>query len=655
MQRPPIVMLAGFEAEAVEACLRGLEGEMAFLVADSVAEALRLAAGRPVALVATGRGLPPQEARRLIEAFHPEPERGEDGELAPPPPGPPPPVAIVLAGGASLQAFQELIDRDRLFYLAAEPPPADDLFALLRGGVRHRPPVRSVGDESGERDRARRLVAAVRRVSTQGEPAGAAHALAEAARDLADAERSYTLLYDAALDTLWEEGTIGSEARRESASVGLVSFVLRTGRPVVLERLSADPRLDRDADDPEAEGDERFVAVPIAPPDGPRQGVLVAVRRADRRPFSPGEVELLASLGEQVAPTFSQLLLASPEPVAEELYGVGLFRTEALEHSQRGVEGEGDLLRADPAWMNWTFRLLVAGLVGGLLFITLARVREYASGPAVVRLGDRTEVTATTDGIVSQVAVAPGEAVAPGQVLVRFHNAREAAELERIEAEFELHLINRLRDPNDGAAANALISLRSQRDLARSRVAELEVRAAGGGQVSDVRVRPGQRIASGQGLVSLVNAGGASGRPHLLALLPGQYRPMLKAGLPLRLELNGYRYSYQHLTVQEIGDDVIGPAEARRLLGEAIADSVEIAGPVVPVTLELPAGTFTADGKRRAYHDGMWGTAEVRVRSEPAIVALVPALKVFFEDDDAEPAAAGDARKAETGEGRARG
>jgi membrane fusion protein (multidrug efflux system) len=599
---------------------------MDFLVADSFAEAVRLATGRPVSLVATGRGLTPVQARELIEAltFDDLPSQ---------------PATIVLAGGANLQIFQDLIDRDHLFYLAQEPPPAEDVLALLRSGVRHRPAGRpaGAGEESGERERARRLLAAVQAVTAQTQPSGAARTLADGACDLVGAVRTYTLLYDTGLDTLWEEGTIGSAARRESASVGLVSFVLRTGRPVAVERIGEDPRLDRDADDPEAVGNERFAAVPIgAGGDGSRQGVLVAVRAADQPPFSAEDMKLLASLGEQVAPTFRQLLLAKTEPVAEELYGIGLFRTEALEHSQRGLEGEGDLLRLDPAWMRWTYRLLVAGLCGGILFISLARVREYAAGPAVIRLGDRTEVTATTDGIVSQVPVAPGEKVAAGQILVRFHNAREAADLERIEGEFELHLINRLRDPSDAGAANALIGLRTQRDLARSRLAELEVRSPGAGQVSDVRVRPGQRIASGQSLVSVLS-GGAGDAPQLIALLPGQYRPMLKSGQPLRLELNGYRYSYQHLEVQEIGDDVIGPAEARRLLGEPIADAVALTGPVVPVTLKLPSGSFVADGQRRAYHDGMWGTAEVRVRSEPALVALVPALKVFFEDADAVP------------------
>ena len=67
-----------------------------------------------------------------------------------------------------------------------------------------------------------------------------------------------------------------------------------------------------------------------------------------RPPFSAEALRLLAALGEQVGPAFGQILLAKVEPVAEELYGASLFRTEALEHSQRGLEGEGDLLRLDP-------------------------------------------------------------------------------------------------------------------------------------------------------------------------------------------------------------------------------------------------------------------------------------------------------------------
>ena len=45
----------------------------------------------------------------------------------------------------------------------------------------------------------------------------------------------------------------------------------------------------------------------------------------------------------------------------------------------------------------------------------------------------------------------------------------------------------------------------------------------------------------------------------------------------------------------------------------------------------MPARTFHAQGRWHHYHDGMHGTAEVRVRSERLVFALVPGLKAVFE------------------------
>ena len=212
-----------------------------------------------------------------------------------------------------------------------------------------------------------------------------------------------------------------------------------------------------------------------------------------------------------------------------------------------GLRSEGDVLRVDPGWMRWTYRLLVTALVAGLLFSVLARIREYASGPAVVRLAGRTDLTATADGTVSQVAVAPGQRVEAGQLLVRFHGAREAAELARIESELELQLINRLRDPSDAGAEQALLSLRAERELARSNLAEREVRAPAAGVVSDLRVRLGQRIMPGQTLLALARGprqaaealratgGGPAARRVPAAPEAGHAAAPGAPGLPLRL------------------------------------------------------------------------------------------------------------------------
>jgi multidrug efflux pump subunit AcrA (membrane-fusion protein) len=619
----PTALLTGFDGPTVEACLRQLGPELHLLVAGSEPEALRLLGAQPVAVLAVGGAIAGDRARWLLE----EAETGLGAESVETR------INIVLGAGPDPSLFQDLIDRDRIFYLSPEPVPAADLIALLRSGAERWRAAerRGDGDEKRRTVFARRLLAATQSIASQRQPASVARAAAQAVEEVVDAERGYCLLYDPATETLWEPPRDADleEERRESASVGLVSFVVRTGRPLAIERIAADPRFDREADDPQAQGEERFAAVPVLGPDGRILAVLAAVRRAEERGFSDEDVKGFTLLAEQAAPTFAQLRLAEGD--AEGLPVAALFREEAVEHHNVGLRGEGDVLRVDPGWMRWTFRLLITVLVCGLLFTVLAKVHDYASGPAVVRLGGRSDLTATADGTVSQVSVAPGETVEAGRLLVRFYGAREAAELSRLDHEFELQLINRLRDPADSGAQQALISLRAERELARSNLAERELRAPAAGTVSDIRVRVGQHIVPGQSLLSI---GRGEQRPSVVAFLPGEDRPLLKRGMPLRMEIQGYRYAYQQLVVDAVGDEVVGPAEARRYLGDEIADAVTFTGPVVKVEAHLPSGSFEADGKVRQYHDGMLAQAEVRIRSERVLVTLIPALKAFFETRD---------------------
>lgn len=615
----PIALLAGFDTVTAEVCRRRLEGEVRVVTAAAEDEVLQVLAERPVAALCLGAGFPEGRALDLLERSEALP--GAEGR-----------INLILAGGPDLSAFQDWIDQDRLFYLTSEPIPADDVAALLRSALERRQTSSPL--LLGARGEGRRLAAAVAAVAVTRTPSAAGRALASAASELLEAERASCLFHDPAKDLLWvgEEGD--PDARRESAAVGLVSFVARTGLSIALERIGRDPRFDRDADDPPAEGDERFAALPVRVADGePVLGVLSVVRPANAPAFSEDDLRLLRRLVEQTAPLLARLL--PTDEAASAGAAQVLFREQALRIHQAGMRIEGDLLRADPGWMQWTYRLLLAVLVATFLFSVLGTVREYASGPAVVRLGGRTDLRATAAGTVSEVAVGRGERVEAGQVLVRLHGVQEAAELERIEREIELQLINRLRNTADTAAERSLLSLRAERELARSRVAERELRSPAAGVVDDVRARPGQPVAPGQVVMTLAGLAGAGGERTVIALLPGEYRPMLKPGMQLRMELQGYRYAFQHLTIQEVGSEVVGPAEARRYLGDEVADVATLDGPVVLVTARLPSVTFEAEGKTRRFHDGMWGKAEVRVRSERILVALIPALRALFENENA--------------------
>lgn len=64
-----------------------------------------------------------------------------------------------------------------------------------------------------------------------------------------------------------------------------------------------------------------------------------------------------------------------------------LFRTEALEHYQRGEEDEGHLLEIEPKWARYASRVILALFLGALLFAAFVRIDRYAEGVGVVRGG----------------------------------------------------------------------------------------------------------------------------------------------------------------------------------------------------------------------------------------------------------------------------
>jgi multidrug efflux pump subunit AcrA (membrane-fusion protein) len=637
---PLAVLLIGFErldADALRARLARLAQrtpiprDLEVLVCPTAdAEAARLALGalggrpgRQIAVVCLGERYPGEEARRLIAG------RQLDETAAGIASGPPP-LHIVAAAGPDPQLFQDLIAEDRIYYLSPRPPAPDELAALIGNAVRlyearrdaaALPPGSPGAGAGAPPSHARLEISEVlRALALQANLGDRAEVLAEAAREAVDAQRAYCLLYDPHDDTLWTRDRATGGERRDSAAVGIASFVLRSGLGLLVPRAGRDSRYDREADDPEGDGSERLIAVPVRDEEGRVLAVLVAVRSAREAEFGAAQLEQLERLAGPAAPFL-------PPPRPEEVLGDdALFRREALERFQTLDEAH-DPLRISPAWTRWTYWSLLGALVAAVLFALVGEVSEYASGLAVVWMGTRDDVTAEAAGTVGAVEVTAGQRVRPGQVLVRLHEAQEAAELARLDQEFELQLINRLRDPSDPGPEQALIGLRTQRQLASERLGERTLRAPSAGVASDVRVRPGQYLTAGQPVLSIVRD---QDRPTVVVLLPGEFRPLVRRGMPIRFEISGYRYAYQRLTVDSVGDEVVGPTEARRYLGAEIGDSVQLTGPVVILKARLPRPTFQAEGRAYRFHNGMHGTAEVEVRSEKILVTLVPGLKALF-------------------------
>jgi len=617
----PLVLLAGFGDPQAAEMRALLPASCRIATARSAREVvLALSVGESVRVLCLGPRLSAIEARHVVA------EIGVAASVAP--------LVLLTAAGPDPASFQDLIDADRLFYLSSGEPPPQDLAALVRGALERQHAVDM--NEPAPAGMLQALTVA-RRVAAQQDLASAGDLLQLAAEESVEADRVYCLLYDSDGEILWSRAAgLTNEDRHESAAVGLVSFVARTGRPVRIERASDDPRFEREADDPLGERCEHLLAVPVRAAESRAAvlSVLCAVRDPGRTPFSTDDESALALLAGTVAPSLAQLALATTLEATSRRDNdtrrgtIDLFREEALEYHAAAGTQQGDWLRLSPRWTSTTFWLLVALVAAFLVFGFVSTLDEHSSGPAVVRLAGRSEVSASQAGLVTAVDVRPGDRVEAGDVLVRFQSTREAAELARIESQWEMQLVERLRDLSALSPAQALIGLRAERDLARFRLEERLVRAPRAGIVRDLRCREDQHVATGDILLSL---SGGDSRPVLMALLPGEHRPLLRAGMPLKLELRGYGHAPQQLVIASIADEVVGPEEAKRLLGPEVATAVSLTGPVVRVEAVFANDTFDADGKHYAFHDGMWGAAEVPVRSESLLAALVPGLRAALE------------------------
>jgi membrane fusion protein (multidrug efflux system) len=612
-------MIVDGDAQSRATARRALEAHYDVLEADSGALALRLLDEHEVAVIVLASQLSDIDAKGLlreIAARYPQCRA----------------VRMVLTVPEDAPILEELSRLHRIYYYLRRPLQHKELQDVVRGAVTQywesarRNPDTALSAKTAAFSQ--RVLEVTRRLAAQRDLATAARLAVDAVTELCEADRATCHVYDSISETLWSGGAVRGEASR-SAIAGVAGYVARTGATVVIERAKDDVRFERTIDDPDAEGGERVLAVPLLSPDRRTLGVLIAVRNQNRPAFGEADQQRLHTLASNFSPSFGQMALQTQ---IEELFarqrrlaeGESPFRRAALEAHARSGYTLARPLQLSPRWVWRAYWLLVIATLSSFAYLLFGTMAEYAAGPAIVRIEGRTDITASEPGIVADVPVTPGQRVIAKQILVRLQDARELLDLERNRNEFELQLVKSLRNPGDVAVREALARLRTERDFAQSKLEARAIRAPHDGIVNDVRVRPGQSLAAGDPMLSIT---GARAEPSIVALIPGQYRPMLRPGQRVRLEVTGFRYAYADLEVETIGDEVVGPQEARRYLGKEVGDAVNLTGPVVLVKAHLPDRSFQADGKLYNYHDGMQATAEVRVRTQRIIARLIPALQ----------------------------
>ena len=256
-------------------------------------------------------------------------------------------TSIVLGARDQLADFQPLIDADRLFYLSGGDLPERQLDALIDGaltnGAREEPADLFLPAED------------LRRMATAENVADVADAVERAIGSVVETRRGRCVLFELEQHVLWSPGDASEEA---SAAVGLISFIVRTGMTVSLDRLAGDPRVDLDFDNPDGDPADRFLGVPVRAPRGAIVAVLIAIRSEHDSPFQPVEVAILEALAAHASPYLATWLVQTP---------VSPFRHNALRELDQPLLAGSEPLRINAAWTRGTPWLAVAAVAALLL------------------------------------------------------------------------------------------------------------------------------------------------------------------------------------------------------------------------------------------------------------------------------------------------
>jgi len=360
-------------------------------------------------------------------------------------------------------------------------------------------------------------------------------------------------------------------------------------------------------------------------------GVVMLTRNPRNPAYHPVEQIAMVALVRESAAILHHLAVQHIQRQNEIKADKGaLYRAEALEaHRSRGTEGAVMMLA--PSWTKRAYPMLVITIVLACVLAIVVHVPTYSSGTGMV-LYPGLAITAPAGGTVDEILVRDDQQVKEGQVLIRLHSEQESAELAAAQREYDALTQQYLFDANDQALKTQLAQATTRVDKAKAAVDLRIVRARRDGTVSDIRVHPSQAVQPGEPVLQIVAPGT---EPEVVAFLPGRDRPRLRAGQTIQIEIEGYKKVREFATITDVQNEVIGGTEASKFLGVAQADQLRLMNTgesFVIVKAKLPSRTFQTEQRIYRYHHGMVAKTEVKVRNQPFVVTLLPALEKYLPD-----------------------
>lgn len=531
---------------------------------------------------------------------------------------------LVAIGGAASERWSEVVGSGQVFFACSGWPEPDRLgplaLAALENAVFRRVFRELVGASPDTEDGFPAF--AWYDATSLGERRAAQSALrdlaAQAERFLPDVTAT-VYAYDDWAEILLGPHPVQQEEFAESAALGVVAYAARSGVAALDEAVEDSVFFDPELDLVPGAG-RGLLAVPIRDPAGTVFGVLAChAADADGR-LRPELLDTARSLSSDFAPPLAALR-AYDRLQGDAGGAASVFRAEALAE-QRRSESPSAILNVSERWGSWIVGGMAALLLAFAAFLIFGRATEYAEGTAVVHSRGRIPVVANEGGTVAAIHLAPQTEVSPGDVIGTLYDHAELAQVRRLEQEYEDALVRLLRDPEDPAAGSGLAALRSASEQARADLEERQLMVPVGGVLTDVRVRPGTLVTPGQTVATVGTAGPGF---EIVAAIPGNFRPLLTAGVPVVAELDQFPGSRFHLEARGVSPEVISVEEARALLGQLLPTAGDDAA-LALVYADLPNVLVGSTGAEYPLYDGMRGNVRIPVREERFIVTLWPAL-----------------------------
>lgn len=293
------------------------------------------------------------------------------------------------------------------------------------------------------------------------------------------------------------------------------------------------------------------------------------------------------------------------------------LRPEALAELTRESWARGTPSRRERGWLSgpiMSFGLLVLALLLALAIPSPERV----SGRAVVRTPGLVYLRSEAGGGVRSVALEPGDAIEPGQVVVELDNPEIIGELRRARRRHDEALVAMLRAPTNTTLRSEVGSARvALRDL-RDRHAALRVRSPIAGRVVAVRAHEGGLVEASDIVATLASRSETHARPRLVATFPDATLGLIDVGTELELIVDRAGKHRHVFVVRSVGHEAVSVQDP---LQRSELAAVDGPGSVLVVEAEL-----ASDSSDAGLYDGMIGEVRALVRRRTLLERAAEAM-----------------------------